>query len=401
MDQTTRHYELHSGEFFQTTVAVDMTPLYAAFLAQLKLGSHILDAGCGSGRDAKAFASRGFAVTAFDASAALAKLAAEHCGFPVNVRRFEDVQDLEMYDGIWSCAGLLHVPAAAMADTMARLWRALKVQGCFYASFKLGEGEREHGGRRFTDATEPILREWMATLPGLEIKDLWVSQDQRPEHPEKWLNVIAVKSAQHPRKLVIGGTADPFLPHLSKAMSVATEIAIAVSFVKVLGLKLLMPDLKAALRPQDAECQTPARIRFLTSDYLGVTEPDALRLLPLHHHIVETGNESQRFLHSTGVAKKRIRAREQARNATDAISPLPVTDSPAEAAAPGFARRGCSGLNETRRKRRPGSRLTHSLSLAGGVSPLAHYCVGTAARNSFGADTHANLSALMGDLDGR
>jgi DNA replication protein DnaC len=32
-----------------------------------------------------------------------------------------------------------------------------------------------------------------------------------------------------------------------------------------------------------------------------------------HCHIVETGNESHRFLHSTAVAKKKIRAREQAR----------------------------------------------------------------------------------------
>lgn len=31
-----------------------------------------------------------------------------------------------------------------------------------------------------------------------------------------------------------------------------------------------------------------------------------------HCHIVETGNESYRFLHSTAVARKRIKAREQA-----------------------------------------------------------------------------------------
>ena len=34
-----------------------------------------------------------------------------------------------------------------------------------------------------------------------------------------------------------------------------------------------------------------------------------------HCHIVETGNESYRFSHSTAVAKKRIKAREQARRA--------------------------------------------------------------------------------------
>ena len=34
-----------------------------------------------------------------------------------------------------------------------------------------------------------------------------------------------------------------------------------------------------------------------------------------HCHIVETGNQSHRFLHSSAVAKKRIKAREQARKA--------------------------------------------------------------------------------------
>ena len=42
-----------------------------------------------------------------------------------------------------------------------------------------------------------------------------------------------------------------------------------------------------------------------------------------HCHIVETGNESYRFLHSTAVAKKRIKAREQARR-SDKQSPPAV-----------------------------------------------------------------------------
>jgi hypothetical protein len=37
-----------------------------------------------------------------------------------------------------------------------------------------------------------------------------------------------------------------------------------------------------------------------------------------HCHIVETGNESHRFPHSSAVAKKRIKAREQARKTPDA-----------------------------------------------------------------------------------
>ena len=40
-----------------------------------------------------------------------------------------------------------------------------------------------------------------------------------------------------------------------------------------------------------------------------------------HCHIVETGNESHRFLHSTAVAKKRIKAREQARKGSQSEQP--------------------------------------------------------------------------------
>jgi DNA replication protein DnaC len=45
-----------------------------------------------------------------------------------------------------------------------------------------------------------------------------------------------------------------------------------------------------------------------------------------HCHIVETGNESHRFLHSSAVAKKRIKAREQARRA-DKQTPPPEADA--------------------------------------------------------------------------
>jgi len=40
-----------------------------------------------------------------------------------------------------------------------------------------------------------------------------------------------------------------------------------------------------------------------------------------HCHIVETGNESHRFLHSSALAKKRIKAREQARKADPSSAP--------------------------------------------------------------------------------
>ena len=162
MGPTDQYYDQFAAEFFGSTVGVDMAQIHQRFLAELTPGARILDAGCGSGRDARAFSEAGFQVTAFDASAELARLASTHCGFEVAVRRFEDVDEVETFDGIWCCASLLHVPLAAMPATLDRLWRALRPGGTLYLSFKHGTGERVHGGRRFTDADEATLRQWFS-----------------------------------------------------------------------------------------------------------------------------------------------------------------------------------------------------------------------------------------------
>ena len=280
MELNTDYYRQNASSFFESTIAVDMSTLYKAFLSNLPAKAQILDAGCGSGRDAKAFFERGHAVRAFDASPELAALATAHCGFEIGVRAFTEVVEVDAYDGIWCCASLLHVPAAEMAASISRLWRALRRGGCFYVSFKLGTGERTHDGRRFTDADEPILRSWLAALAQVGGVEIWITQDQRPGRSEQWINALVLRAPEPPRKLVTGGE-DPFLPHLSQAMSRATQIDIAVAFIKTTGIRLLMPDLLAALLPPTEPSGPMRQVRVLTSDYLDVTDPEALRLLLL------------------------------------------------------------------------------------------------------------------------
>ncbi len=275
MDPTDQYYDQYAAEFFGSTVGVDMTPIHQRFLARLAPGSRILDAGCGSGRDAKTFAQAGFQVTAFDASAKLARLASGHCGFEVTVRRFDDVREIAQFDGIWCCASLLHVPLSEMPATLDRLWRALRPGGVLYLSFKHGQGEREHGGRRFTDADEAQLRQWIGRLPEVDQIDLWLTDDQRPGRAERWTNALTSRKPVTRQRLVTGG-ADHFLPHLSEAFATATEADLAVAFVKASGLRLLLPDLESMVT-----AGPPRRVRVLTSDYLDITDPAALRLLLL------------------------------------------------------------------------------------------------------------------------
>ena len=62
------------------TAAVDMSELYGRFLQHIPAGGRILDASCGVGRDAAAFAERGYDVVAIDASAEMVRLTQQHVG---------------------------------------------------------------------------------------------------------------------------------------------------------------------------------------------------------------------------------------------------------------------------------------------------------------------------------
>lgn len=187
-------YDANAEAYFAETAQTDLAPARARFLAHVDAGGWILDAGCGSGRDALAFARAGYRVTAFDGSSAMARLASQHCGFEVRHMTFGDVRWIAEFDGVWACASLLHVPRGELAGVVARLGAALKPHGALYASFKLGDLDREVGGRSFTDMEPEALKQLFAVC-GLEPVDLWLSGDARPkrEH-ETWLNAVGQRT---------------------------------------------------------------------------------------------------------------------------------------------------------------------------------------------------------------
>lgn len=282
MIKTIDYYNQNAETFFAATATVNMEPVYQRFLHWLPPTGRILDAGCGSGRDAKAFAEKGYSVDAFDASPALAKLASEFTGQSVEVMSFLDFDRDQHYDGIWACASLLHVPTVDLAHALQRLWRGLKPSGVLYVSFKHGTAEREQGGRVFTDTTEAQLRNWVHALEGVASTDIWLTADQRPDRHEEWVNGLFRKAPVPAQtgKLTTGGS-DTFLPKLVHEIAHATHIDISVSFIMASGLTLLMPDLQAALRPEQESSRLPVKVRVLTGDYLDVTDVEACRLLML------------------------------------------------------------------------------------------------------------------------
>lgn len=187
---TLHYYKTNSTAFFDETVGVDMTVIHDRFLSLVPKGGFVLDAGCGSGRDAKAFKQYGYRVAAFDASSELAALASEHIGYDVDVRTFSEVDEVGFYDGIWACASLLHLPLSELPDAINRLWQALKPGGIMYVSFKEGTTERIKDGRHFTDLTEFKLRCLFNGINDVLRIECWQTTDVRPERSDVWLNAI-------------------------------------------------------------------------------------------------------------------------------------------------------------------------------------------------------------------
>ena len=188
-------YEDNADWFFQRTVNVDMSATHSRFVGLLKPGDAILDAGCGSGRDARVFRDLGFKVTAMEAAPRLAALAQAHIGLPVEIMTFEQIAWQDRFDGIWACASLLHVPAEDLPTTLARLRDALVPGGILWASFKLGTEERIEADRHFTDFDEVRMAALLAEVSGLSLIEMWVTPDSRDDFShQSWLNILCRKA---------------------------------------------------------------------------------------------------------------------------------------------------------------------------------------------------------------
>ena len=111
-----KYYNDHAASFVQDTVKVDFSQIRNRFVRKLNQGAELLDFGCGSGRDTKAFLQLGFRVTAVDGAENLCRIASEYTGIPVRKMMFHELNELEKYDAIWACASILHVPSISLPD---------------------------------------------------------------------------------------------------------------------------------------------------------------------------------------------------------------------------------------------------------------------------------------------
>ena len=137
MEQTINYYNLNAKNFIENTQNADMHIPQNRFHRLLAEHASILDFGCGSGRDTKFFLQKGYDVTATDGSAELCKLVSAFSGIDVKEMLFQDLDAISMYNGIWACSSILHLPKIELFPVFQKMCNALKENSVIYTSFKI------------------------------------------------------------------------------------------------------------------------------------------------------------------------------------------------------------------------------------------------------------------------
>jgi len=189
--QTIAYYNQNAASFSDDTLEVKFSRLQDQFASYLPKGARVLDLGCGSGRDARVFKSRGYQVVAVDGSQQMCEIASRVIGQPVACALFDEYEPQGSFDGIWACSSLLHVPLEDLPGLLSKYADHLKPGGVFYLSFKYGSSQGMRGGRWFTNLDEQALRDLLAQVPQLQADRVLVTQDVRPGRAdEQWLNAF-------------------------------------------------------------------------------------------------------------------------------------------------------------------------------------------------------------------
>lgn len=191
---TLSYYSENAENFILSTQDVDFEATQRHFLQYLKPKAHILDFGCGSGRDSKFFLEQGYEVSAIDGCPEFVRYATEYTGIKVRQLLFDELDEVEVYDGIWACASILHLAKKQIEDVYKKIAAALKKGGYCYSSFKYGDFSGERNGRFFTDFTELSFAEIIGRIDNLVLVESWITGDVRDGRgSERWLNVIVKK----------------------------------------------------------------------------------------------------------------------------------------------------------------------------------------------------------------
>lgn len=202
--RTIKTYNKYFQDYNRKTA--NYTPLEERnrFTAAIQPKGHILDAGCGPGRDCGHFCTLEFNVTGVDLSENLLQIA--RVTFPDATFSKQDLRKLRFpkssFHGIWACASLIHLKRSEVPEVIRSFYRILRSGGTLFILVKNGKGNANVAYNRDKTATrfftyfrksemKQILEDAGFVMIELAV---WDQKDRWNERPhEKWISGFAQK----------------------------------------------------------------------------------------------------------------------------------------------------------------------------------------------------------------
>jgi 2-polyprenyl-3-methyl-5-hydroxy-6-metoxy-1,4-benzoquinol methylase len=203
MNSTLEYYNNNVRSLLGRYNSANVTSLHKRLLNCFPEGAKLLDAGCGSGRDADFMIRMNYDVLAVDASDSMIQGAVKH--FPLlrnSCRQIIIPGELSQlgqnsFDGIYSIAMLMHLNEADIKNSLLEFKRLLIKNGRLFFSVCLTRSSEitddlDSDGRRFTLRPES----WWHNLcisTGFSIIESDISSDGLSRDKVQWLNLLCRK----------------------------------------------------------------------------------------------------------------------------------------------------------------------------------------------------------------
>jgi SAM-dependent methyltransferase len=187
---TVGHYNDVADDFREGTRDHDVSQNIAALLRHIKGETpwHILDFGCGPGRDLKTFSAMGHIAVGLDGAERFADMARAETGCEVLQQNFLELNlPAERFDGIFANAVLFHVPRQELPRVLRELHATLKPGGVLFSSNPRGENQEGWNGSRYGAYHD--LETWRERLNDAGFTELehYYRPEGLPREKQPWL----------------------------------------------------------------------------------------------------------------------------------------------------------------------------------------------------------------------
>lgn len=139
------------------------------FIDLIPQGGKVLDLGCGPGTASAHMRTAGLVPDPVDASEGMIAIAQEKFGLDARLGRFDDIDGLEVYDGVWANFSLLHAASADLPHHIASLFKATKPGGILHIGMKTGTGAARDKIDRLYSYVTVIELEDLLTTAGYQV----------------------------------------------------------------------------------------------------------------------------------------------------------------------------------------------------------------------------------------